>query len=307
MGAHRLGRVLLVANPEARNGAAREAASAAAADLRLRSDCVDEVELALTDAPGHATALARRALGWDTLAALGGDGVVNEVVNGLMELAPAERPVLGHIPYGSGNDYARTLGMPVVLDRALDALACGCARTVDAGLCEGTYFAETLSFGLDAAIALGTVERRRETGRTGTLLYVESGIEQLTRHRDARRVRLSLDGGASRELSVYLLAVQNGCTYGGGFRICPEARIDDGLLDVCWVDAPLSLSQAAFTFLLAKSGRHTHRPHVHFARARRIDLSFEQEPPVQIDGERLRGTDFSVVAVPAVLKAIFAR
>lgn len=307
MGIHRLGRVLLVANPEARNGAAREAAFAAAASLRLRSDCVDEVGLVLTDAPGHATSLARRALGWDTLVALGGDGVVNEVVNGLMELSFAVRPVLGHIPCGSGNDYARTLGMPDALDRALDALSCGYARKVDAGLCDGTYFAETLSFGLDAAIALGTVERRRETGRAGTLLYVESGIEQLTRHREVRRVSLTLDGGAPREMEVYLVAVQNGCTYGGGFRICPEARIDDGLLDVCWVDAPLSLPEAAFTFLLAKSGRHTRRPHVHFARARRIDLSFVQEPPVQIDGERLTGADFSVAAVPAAFKAIFAR
>lgn len=91
------------------------------------------------------------------------------------------------------------------------------------GKCNDRWFLETLSFGLDAAIALDTVERRVRTGKTGTMLYLQSGIDQLLHHMDLRRYTAVLDGGEPVCGESYLFAVQIGQTYGGGFRICPDA------------------------------------------------------------------------------------
>ena len=135
-----------------------------------------------------------------------------------------ERPALGVIPVGSGNDYAASLGVPTSIGRAIDCVLAGRTAVVDVGRVNGRYFVETLSFGLDAAIALDTVERRVRTGRTGTRLYLESAVDQLFRHLSIYDFTARLTGGdaaATRTVSAaaYLLAVQIGPTYGGHFRI----------------------------------------------------------------------------------------
>lgn len=104
----------------------------------------------------------------------------------------------------------------------------------------------TLSFGLDAAIALGTYERRRRTGREGTRLFVEEGANQLVFHRDAYDFTAIADGGTSKQGSMHLFAVQVGPTYGGGFRVCPNADATDGKLDCCVAKAPLGMLKAAY-------------------------------------------------------------
>ena len=139
------------------------------------------------------------------------------------EIPRDQRPVLGLVPCGNGNDYARTLGMPFAFDAAFAALSRAVPRAVDVGIVNGTPFMQTLSFGLDAAIALGTHERRVKTGHMGTRLFLEEGIEQLVFHRDEYPYELSIDGAASERSSMFLFAVQIGPTYGGGFDL-PRGR-----------------------------------------------------------------------------------
>ena len=98
---------------------------------------------------------------------MGGDGLVHLVANALMAIAPRDDPHLAVVPAGTGNDYARALGLPLDLKRSVHVILQASPRPVDLGLCNGKYFAETLSFGLDAAIALDTVRRREETGQLG--------------------------------------------------------------------------------------------------------------------------------------------
>lgn len=226
-----LGKVLVIANPAARNGEGKRAAEyVRSASATLSSEAFD---FRMTESPGQATRDAAGARGYDTVLVLGGDGVIHEAVGGLMQLPREERPTLGVIPCGNGNDYARTLGMGLDWRDALSRLVFAEARQVDVGLCNGEPFVQTLSFGLDAAIALGTHERRRRTGTHGTLLFVEEGVSQLARNRTAYDYVCSFDGGASQEGSMLLFAVQVGPTYGGGFRICPDADPADGRFDVC--------------------------------------------------------------------------
>ena len=314
------GRVLLIANPAAQIGNGREAAEKA---LGLLSDRLGagRVELALTQQRGHAVEMAESAEGFSTVIGLGGDGLMHEVANGLMRRAPEDRPVFGVLPVGSGNDYAKSLSMSAHLASAVAELAEHPVLATDVGLCNGEHFLETLSFGVDVAIALGTEERRVRTGRTGTRLYLEEGLDQVVRHRVERAFRLEMDGGCrveyrrraiasegervrSAEGALLLMAVQVGPTYGGGFRIAPGARLDDGVLDLCIANAPLGPVRAAYIFLRAKDGNHTGFSQVDFYRARSLRVEFDEEPPAQIDGERITGTSFDVEVIPRALRVI---
>lgn len=306
------GRIALIANPAAQNGRGAWAAVEAASLLRARVG--DEgFQLLLTERPRHATALAASldpSVG--TVVALGGDGLISEVAAGLMERPVDERPALGVIPVGSGNDYAASLGVPASIGRAIDCVLAGRTAVVDVGRVNGRYFVETLSFGLDAAIALDTVERRVRTGRTGTRLYLESAVDQLLRHLNIYDFTARLTGGdaaATRTVSAaaYLLAVQIGPTYGGHFRICPGAELDDGLLDLCYATPHLGPWKALAVLLAAKGGHHTGNRHIHLDRASRLVLDFAEEPPGQIDGEKIEDTHFEIDCIPRSLTVIVGK
>lgn len=221
-----MGKTLAIVNPAARNGDGacgaaflRYAAGSAAAPF-------EDIQIETTREAGHATALAAQTSDFDCVLAVGGDGVVHETLAGLMQIPREKRPAFALIPCGNGNDYARTLGMSFVMEEALTQLSSAQRISADVGVCNGEYFAETLSFGLDAAIALGTYERRRRTGREGTRLFVEEGANQLVFHRDVYDFTAIADGGTSKQGSMHLFAVQVGPTYGGGFSGVPERRCD---------------------------------------------------------------------------------
>lgn len=296
-------KLLLIANPVAQNGLGR--AAAVRAKALLASAAGDAaVSLVLTEYAGQASELAEQAAdkGFDFVVALGGDGVANDVANGLMRIPEAARPAFGLLPVGSGNDYARTLGMARSLDDAVLQLIDVPFHPLDVGRCNDRWFLETLSFGLDAAIALDTVERRVRTGKTGTMLYLQAGIDQLLHHLDTCRYEASFDGAPAEVGSSYLFAVQIGRTYGGGFQICPDADPTDGSFDLCIAHPPLSRAAATFIFLLAKEGRHTRFDKVELRRARSLDIRFESPLAVQIDGEKLLGTHFDVSIEPRALR-----
>lgn len=177
-----LGHTLVIANPASQSGAGAEGAEFVRRTLAAYGSATDGFDVRLTTGPGVATQMARAATGFDTVLALGGDGVIHEVVNGLMKIGEARRPRLGIIPLGSGNDFARTLGMAANSpERSLGQLLQGVAHRLDLGIVNGTYFDQTLSFGVDAAIALDTMERRQRTSAHGTRLFMASGVD-VVRH-----------------------------------------------------------------------------------------------------------------------------
>ena len=300
------GNILLIANPAAQRGNGLEAAHKAES---LLAGWVGEgmLDVVLTEHPGHAVEIASQVDGYASVVALGGDGIVHEVVNGLMARAEDNRPAFGLIPVGSGNDYARTLGMSENIEEAVAQLVRAHEVVADVGVCNGEYFAETLSFGLDAAIALDTVVRRERTSQQGTALYLASGIDQLLHHLDAFTFTATLDEGRALEGTIHMFAVQVGQTYGGGFRICPEASIEDGLLDLCYADAPMSVPEATFKFLRAKDAHHTRFKNIHFERTATLELSFDRRPPCQIDGEPHIADSYSIACVPHALPVLSAK
>lgn len=316
-----LGRTLIIANPAAQSGYGEVIAERLQRFLRMYFHDLGTFDLVRTERPRHAVELAAAARGFDTVLALGGDGVIHEVANGLMQQPDSMRPALGLLPVGSGNDYARTLGIDDWRGEHFDRLLL-CERVrMDVGRVHGfcgasagaedthgeftEYFVETCSFGLDAAIAHGTVDLRKRTGLRGALLYGASGLDQFGlrfRHFPARAKLDERDLGRMRTL---LFAMQIGPTYGSGFRVCPKADPHDGLLDICYAHGAIPRAVALPAFLSAKDGRHTGLPFIHMEQARRVELTFERpDTPIQTDGERICATRMTVECLPQALTVL---
>ena len=301
-----LGHTLLIANPAAHSGKGAAGAEFARRFLGSYTSVTNGYEVRLTTGPGEATSIAEGAEGFDTVLVLGGDGVIHETVCGLMARAASGRPQLGVIPLGSGNDYARTLGMVRNdVEGALAQLVRGTAGPVDVGRVNGTYFAETLSFGLDAAIALDTTTRRAaDTSQEGEALFVTSGLKILSQAKQGFSCTARFDGGEPRELAPHVFAFQIGPSYGGGFLICPDADPADGMLDVCFNTRKPSLPRLMALFGLARTGRHVRSSIIETLRIRHAELEFDAAPPCQVDGEPLEGTSFSIDLLPSALTVI---
>ena len=224
-----------------------------------------------------------------------------------MKIAPDRRPALGIIPMGSGNDYARTLGMkPNNVEGALAQLVRGHIMPVELGLVNGEYFIETLSFGLDAAIALDTTTRRaHDTSQEGEALFFTSGLKILSAGSKGYACSVSFDGEKPLELRELILAFQVGPTYGGGFKICPDASPTDGKLTACYNSKIPSIPRLLTLFLLAKKGRHVNSNIIKQRHLDRAVVTFSEPMPVQVDGEELPYADkYEVHVLPKALRVI---
>ncbi|WP_058270249.1 diacylglycerol/lipid kinase family protein [Olsenella massiliensis] len=308
----RLGRTLVLANPTARSGKGATAATFVQRFFESYASITTSFDLVLTERRGHATQLATRTQDVDTLVVLGGDGIIHEAVGGVMTLPRHSRPTLAVIPMGSGNDFARTLHAAINdAETALAQIVSGKRRHIDLGLVtsdagEAAYVAQTLSFGLDAAIALDTTRRREaNTRQRGSALFATSGLKIFSSGSQGYPARLSIDGGAPQELQTLVMAIQNGPSYGGGFRVCPDAVPTDGLLDICYNVLVPSTPRLLALFALARVGKHASSSAVRFGRLTRAHVEFVgEEPPCQVDGEPLLGRSFDVRVLPDALDVI---
>lgn len=311
-----LGRTVVIANPAARSGQGADAAERVRRFFTSFGSATSSFDLLLTHSPHEATDMAAELAGTDTLIALGGDGLIHEVVNGLMRIASHRRPSLALIAMGSGNDYSRTQGtVRNDPERALAELLQGSAQAcdlavVDTGTPHQTYVVETLSFGLDAAIALDTSDRRAaDTHQQGAMLFATSGLKILSKAHDGWYYRARYLNAAQHAVQLegreIIFAIQVGPTYGGGFPITPAASVTDGLLDLCRnVDIPRIPATLAL-FGRARFGLHTTSRHLAFDQLTHLDIEFpKEEPPAQVDGERLEGTHHRVDVLPAALTVI---
>lgn len=255
----------------------------------------------ITTGPGDATNEARKAAeaGVDAVVAMGGDGTVAEVVNAIAGTETA----LGVIPAGTGNDFARSAGLPPNPEQALRALTATRVRRLDMGRVNGRLFVNVGGAGFDAEVAHFSNTRARFL--TGTPAYVFSVLWTLVGYRPTRLL-LTLDG-RELELPVTMIAVANGSHYGGGMWITPEARMDDGLLDVC-VIGPMGRAELLAAFPRVFKGTHVTHPKISFHRAREVGLRV-LEPGRTVyahaDGEPLGALPLEFSVVPSLQKVLY--
>lgn len=295
------GKALLILNPMARHGETSKLVPAVEKLLaNLPHDTV------VTESPGHATEVAAQSAGYALVVAAGGDGTVHEVLNGLMSIAENDRPALGVLPTGSGNDTRRTLGVPDDLAAAALTLATGERRRFDVGLCNGIYFSNSFAAGLDAKVTAKAVEYKVTTRRHGLWLYLTAVLHVLFHDLGSFKVRLGFDGEPPAPRDLLIIAVTQGRTYGGGFVITPDAIADDGLFDVCIVD-PLRLLEALYRLPFLVLGKHTGMKPVHMSRCRLLTIESDVPIPAQIDGEVLLESRYELSMLPGAIECVVPR
>jgi len=292
---------LLIINPEARHG---ETAKLVPVIEQLLVNLPHET--VATTHMGHAAELAREAAGYGLVVAAGGDGTAHEVLNGLMDIPPDQRPTLGLLPTGSGNDTRRTLGIPEDLTQAALILATGERHAFDVGVCNGVYFNNSFAAGLDAKVTAKAVEYKVTKHRDGLWLYLTALMHVLLHELDSFRMRVSFDGAPVQEIDTLILAITNGPTYGGGFFVTPDAIPDDGLFDLCLID-PLSLPGALARLPFLVFGKHTWMKKVHMRRHSSILIESDTPVPAQIDGEVLLESRYDISMLPGAITCVVPR
>jgi diacylglycerol kinase (ATP) len=288
-------RTLFIINPNAGHGrAARYWARWS------NAPCV--TEWLWTDAPGHARQLAMGAVerGFDAIAACGGDGTVHEVLNALMDVPPQSRPALAILAGGTGDDFARAAGTPLDWPTGFAAIEAGCTRQVDLGSATGAfgvrYFGVAAFVGAAAQMASDANQGGKPLGGiAGYLPYLARAA------RFNAEVTIAGDGFVwdGRALSVQ---IANAPTGGGGIRVCPPARIDDGLLDVVVIETG-SLFQTVRTVLAVARGKHLGLPWIHHWSCRAATLE-GAGVMLALDGEIVGALPARLEVLPGVLTVV---
>lgn len=251
-----------------------------------------------TERPGHATDLARMAAdqGYDRVAAVGGDGTLTEVLNGLVGTTTA----LGIVPAGTGNDFVRAVGIPMEAKAAAEMFMEADARPIDVGRINGTrYFINVAGIGFDAEVARTVNSYPKYLG--GTIPYVAGIVTTLWRYRPVP-LEIDLDGTAI-DRKVLLMAVANATSYGGGMQICPDAKVNDGYFDVC-IAGDVGRFEVLQMVPRIYSGGHLTHPKVEVYRARRVEVRATTPVATHSDGEVIGTTPVVFEMLPQNLQVI---
>ena len=264
-----MSRTLVILNPTARGARARATHEKI---LRLAGDAVMQI----TSSHGEARALAGNAArdGFSTVVAAGGDGTINEVVNGIAESEIA----LGILPIGTMNVFATELGLPIGnLEQCWGVIRAGQIREIDLPKANGHYFVQLAGIGLDAqAVKETSSDLKRSIGPFSYLI----SLAQIVGRKPPSLV-VSHEGGT---LEGSFVIIGNGRLYGGPFDIFKNAQIDDGLLDVI-VCRNMSLIDLIRYLHGGLFGTHIDLPDVEYFQTRNVSVSSEEPVPMEVDGE----------------------
>jgi diacylglycerol kinase (ATP) len=252
---------------------------------------------------GDEERVTREALkdGWSTIVVVGGDGTSSRVADAIVRFGP--NCALAVVPAGTGNDFAKTVGVArLSSDQVASLVVDGRTTRIDVGVADERYFINSCGFGFDASVleATGRVKFLK-----GDALYIYAALTQLFNYRG---LPVAVGPGMPPSARNLLMAtVSNGRFLGGAFRIAPEASVTDGELDVCLI-GNANVLQRVRLFAAAMRGTHGRLPAVEMFRTGSITLTFSAPASIELDGElgQARSAEVSISCVPRALKVIAA-
>lgn len=291
-----MGKTCIILNPSA----------GSVSDLDLvtaRLESLPNAELRLTDKRGSAARCAKTALkkGCDTIIAAGGDGTLNEVVNGIGENLGEAR--VGLIPLGTGNDFARTIGMPVELEAAMEVILAGETQPVDLVRVTSDdvrYFVNVSAGGFSGLVNEKLTPEMKKTW--GPLAYLRGAAAALSELR-AYRTTLAFDNTESLVIDLYNVVVANGRYVAGGTLIAPEAVINDGLLDVVLIPKRPATELAMLAAQIGM-GNHLSSESIVFRRAANVTVNSKPGMWFNVDGELVGNEPARFEILPRALRFI---
>jgi YegS/Rv2252/BmrU family lipid kinase len=284
-------KTFVVVNPAAAGGRAGRHWPKISRELR---DAIGDFDSALTEKSGDATRLVRSAVadGAKTIIAMGGDGTINEAVNGICggENAPANDVTLGFVMYGTGGDFRRSFDIPKGVSAAIERLKSGRTQVIDLGRLrytsnDGTqslrWFNNISSFGFSGEVVRAVNAARFSKLLGGKFSFFWNSFLELRKYQGCK-VDIAIDGKTITE-NVCTAAVCNGRFFGGGMMMAPDAELDDGSFDVVIVkqDPPLTI----FDMRLLYSGAHLKHPNVSVYRGRKVEAKPVSNTPIYLDVE----------------------
>lgn len=264
---------------------------------KIFSELSTDFNMEITRYPTQAIDLSKEAskANFDIIVAAGGDGTVNEVVNGMIE----SRSVLGVIPLGLGNDFAKLIGMPTNLKEACLAIYNGEVKNIDLGRVNNRYFVNCLGIGFDACVA--SESRRIGCFIPRKCIYLCSVIKMLFKYKSIPVNIMCADVKLDKE--IILIAVGNGKTSGGGFLLTPEAKIDDGLIDVCIIDRVGKLNLFRNLPKVLK-GTHRGLPHVSMLKTKKLIVDSSVSLLAHTDGEIIENNHYQIEVLSKRLRIV---
>jgi len=280
-----MAKTTVILNPIAGRGAGRRLAAEIAAALQREGL---DFELVSTERPHHATELAHEAfeVGREAVIAVGGDGTVHEVLNGLLRASPsADGVALGILPIGTGNDFAHGAGLPLDWHQAVQVVARGQSHILDVGRVQADdqsplYFGNGVGIGFDAIV---NIESRKIKRLRGFLVYLVAVFKTLAVYYAAPQTTVRVDEQELAQPSL-MISVMNGQRIGGGFYTTPDARMDDGRLEVCIAEKVGRLRMVGFVPQFMR-GSHVGDRKVTMAGGQRITVVSEMPWASHADGE----------------------
>ncbi|MCL4557167.1 MAG: diacylglycerol kinase family lipid kinase [Deltaproteobacteria bacterium] len=280
---------------------------------RALSGAIGKAEVAFTTGPYTAPDITRRAIkdGFNRIVSVGGDGTLNEVVNGFFEDDRPLNPeaVLGVVSMGTGSDFIKTMGMPKPYQEAVKVISRAKARTLDAGKIRFMSHAgqETIRYFIniaDAGIGGETVDRVNRTTKVfgGFVSFLWGTIATLVTYKN-KDIAITLDGGRPYDAEINMLAIANCQFFGGGMHIAPKADPCDGTFDI------VTIGKAGFIDFLRNSskiykGTHINDPMIGYTHARHVELASKDRVLLDVDGEQPGMLPAAFDILPGSIKVI---
>jgi diacylglycerol kinase (ATP) len=315
---------LVIVNPASANGNTGQRWPEI--ERTLRQHWSNDFDAVVTEAPNHATEIARQAAGREVVINVGGDGTINEVLNGLMHIDARQRPTLALVQNGTGSDFARALGLRVDTQAAAERLSRATRHAVDVGEAaymrgrelRTRYFVNIAGLGFDAEVS-AEIGRDAARGAKGRASYFMSVFKTLRRFRN-KRVRVTLTraaeaGAASAnghalerlECDACMITVCNGRYFGGGMHVAPNADMRDGSFDVVIISG-MSKLEFLLNFPSVYRGKHLSHPKVRVAQAHTVRIEQIENSAtllqLEAEGELLGEAPASFRLLPGALNVL---
>lgn len=264
-------------------------------------------KVSYTSHHGEAIELAQKAAdkGIDLIVSIGGDGTVNEIVNGIMK--SKNDPSLGIIPLGWANDFIKSTDIPSDIIKACKILVRGKIKKIDIGVINSQiYFANICGVGFDAEVAQLANQMKSKHPNLRILsafVYVFATVKKLLSPFGYHNVKIKFNGQKIHS-KILFIAISNGKFYGGRFKITPKAILDDGLLEICLVE---EMGRFKYLSIIPKvfKGTHASIEGISFYRAKEVVIESSQTILAQVSGEVIEGQKkFTIALLPKSLKLI---
>ena len=274
-------RARVILNPSSGRERGAESLELLNTGLRQRFDDV-QITVTAGDKDAERAAVIAADDGCEAVFVAGGDGTLNETMNGLASAGALDRTVVGVLPFGTGNDFAAALDIPVDTEAALEVLLRQREVRVDLGQVNGRVFVNTSGGGFIAEVSVAVTPQLKTIA--GRLAYLIGGAQVLFEFEPVG-ARITIQPGAVQfNQPLYTFAVCNSRLIAGGRLIAPDAVIDDGLLDVCLIEAMTALEFVALGRKVA-DGEHVNDPRVLYVKASALDIELDRQVKVNTDGE----------------------